>query len=181
LNETIVVALVVSIISPTIVALLAGRQQRKAKEQDWAREDAVADKAVLVAKQASAAAQLLLAAQETEAVARQEVARLAAENNAATASQLKQIHTLVNSDMTAARQSELNTFRQLIESQKAQVKLISGHNLEAPTDLLESIKANEERVQELRAVLADRLRQQEVVEAEQVIAKEQLLKTKERE
>src|SRR5687767_8500051 len=104
-----------AIVTPLLTAALMAHLARKGKEQDWARQDAVAE-------QAAEAAALLLACQsasdeKTEAVARQaaEAAalllasnKLVAEQAAASAQvisgKLAQVHDLVNSNLFAQMQ-----------------------------------------------------------------------------
>lgn len=136
--ETIVVALIVSLVAPLVLAVVTGWQRRGEKREDWARQDKVADRVADVAKTATVAA---------------ETAAKAQESNAAT---LKDIHALVNSDMTAARTAELVATRLLVVALR---KLTP----DAATD--EAIDTAEHRVDELEAILADRLVAQRLVES----------------
>lgn len=74
-----------------------------------------------------------------------------------TASQLRQIHTLVNSDMTAARQGELDQTRiSLFLLRKiGMMAQAAGHA--ATAEEAGAIAAAEERVKELEGIIADRL------------------------
>ncbi len=87
--DTIFTALLISIIAPSILAFIQNYFRKKEKQLDWKREDDVAEKA-------REAAKLLLAANER-------VAR----NAEITNGKLDVIHTLVNSQMTSAMESEL--------------------------------------------------------------------------
>src|SRR5687767_9423964 len=102
--DTVWVALLVAVIGPLLLSWLNGRQQQSKlaaehkqrmadKVQDYARQDAVADRLLArqnaVASQAAAAAELLLAAQQESIRRTDEVARLAAENAQSTDTQLK--------------------------------------------------------------------------------------------
>lgn len=82
-------------------------------------------------------------------------------------SQLRQIHTLVNSDMTAARQGELNqTLVTIIVMKRLRaVNLAAGLSV-AEDDLI--ISNTEMRAEELRGVLADRRTQQLADERRQI-------------
>jgi hypothetical protein len=131
---TILVALVVSLVSPAVLVLLTNRGKRQDRVLDWARQDAVAE-------QAAKAAALLLAANER-------VASQTAVADAATQGQLAQIHTLVNSNLTAAMDAEL-------AATVAQLVLLRR---EASLDI-DEIAATDNvaaRVVELRSVLDER-------------------------
>jgi hypothetical protein len=132
-NETVIVALIVSVIAPTLLAYLTGRQRRAEKREDWARQDKVAERVERVAKVAAAA-------------------------QSANTATLHQIHTLVNSDMTAARTAELTTTRLLILSLKRQ-------SPDDPT-VADAITTAEARATELEQILADRLVAQRKVESD---------------
>lgn len=160
--ETIALALVVSLVAPTTLAFLSGRQrQAEAKqaaairaterEADWERQDEVAGRVLEVARKA--------AADQTENAKQVlEVAKKAASDQEVNAGTLKDIHTLVNSDMTAARTAELSQTRLLVIA----LKRIPGDLDEAT---MASIAAAEARAIELEQILADRLVAQRKVEA----------------
>lgn len=81
-TATVILALVVSVIAPLVLALVSNRHARKMKEQDWARED-------IVAERAERATKLLAAGNEV----------LKKQNDV--------IHTLVNNQMTKAYKAQL--------------------------------------------------------------------------
>lgn len=126
-------ALFSSITAPLLLARRTERQQRSDRLADYERQDEVAR----------------LAARAVAAQAYQ--ARLAGEK-------LDKIHTLVNSDMTAARQSELDQTRVLVAVLRRVVALSRqrGHQDLADVEALERASA---RAGELEAMLADRLHQ----------------------
>jgi len=130
-TQTIVVALIVSIIAPSLLSYLNGRQRKADKLENWAREDQVAARVL-------------------------EVADRAAKAQAENAGVLKDIHVLVNSDMTAARTAELTTTRLLILA----LRRIVDPDIETE----EAIITAEARATELEAILADRLVAQRKVE-----------------
>ena len=144
-------------ISPMIMAWLTNRNRRLERMEDYARQDLVAERADKVAeaaaKKAAEAANLLLAANER-----------VAETAIATNQKLDVIHTLVNSNMTAALQSEFEaTSRELSMMREViDLKRIGGH--EPTIASLAAIEATEIKLQELEAVLADRARQQQIVQ-----------------
>ena len=83
-------AILTGTVSPILVGWFAAKRDRRNKKEDYDRQDVVAAKA-------AEAAILLLAANER-------VAKTAAVTN----QKLDVIHTLVNSNMTAAMQAELD-------------------------------------------------------------------------
>lgn len=120
------------------------------------------------ATQAAKAAALLLAAQRDTIDRTNEVARLAALNVATTDAQLKQIHTLVNSEMTAARQAELDQTRITLIMLRKVVAMDKANGREPEPEDLEAIITTGARITELQAILADRLAAFHDVEAQQV-------------
>jgi len=108
---TLVVAAIVAaggIVSPIIMAWLTNRNARRMKEDDYARQDLVAarlmrrqdeaeSKAAEVAAQAAEAARLLVVSNRKQ----EDIAIV-------TGAKLDQIHTLVNSNLTAAMQDQLD-------------------------------------------------------------------------
>jgi len=125
------------------------RQRRRDKKEDWAREDAVA-------AQAAEAARLLLA--ENKKVA----ATAAVTNN-----KLDIIHTLVNSNMTAAMQAEYDATVREIAMMKEVIALNQAAGREPSPEAIGAIEATQTKINELQAALADRLKQAEVVEQQQ--------------
>jgi hypothetical protein len=128
-------ALVVAVVGPLLLSWLNNRNAMQIKRQDWERQDEVAARVEAVAK-------------------------AAAVNAANVDTQLKQIHTLVNSDMTAARQSELIA----VEAHLATLRRnVATHG--EPSDDEQTVMDNlSARADELRSILADRLAQQKAVE-----------------
>jgi hypothetical protein len=148
-SDTIIVALLVSIISPTIVGVMTAWTSSRSRKQDWAS---------------------LLAAAQKESIERtDEVARLAAERDTRMAEQLKDIHTLVNSDMTAARQSELDQTRLVLTMTEKVIALDEAAGRAASASDLEAVATAKDRVEELRVMLADRLAAQDKVERDQAL------------
>jgi hypothetical protein len=128
------------------------------KAEDYKRQDLVADRV-------AAAADKLLEAQSATIQRTEEVARLAAladeRTNAqlvASAEQLQKIHTLVNSDMTAARTAERDSLKLLVIALRKNDKLLDSERKE--------IANAEKRIDELNQILADRLAAQQIVDAQ---------------
>jgi hypothetical protein len=124
------------------------KTRREDKLQDWARQD-------LVAAQAAEAASLLLAENK-------KVAKTAEVTNG----KLDVIHILVNSNMTAAMQSELDATRREVVGLKEIVRLNQQIGQEPSQEALLAITDTEEKVAKLEAELRDRLKQTKVAEKE---------------
>jgi len=142
--ESVLIAFIVavaSMLSSLLLATLTNRQRRREKLEDYARQDAVADKAAEAAK-------LLLAANERVA----ETAKI-------TNGKLDVIHTLVNSNMTAAMQSELDATVREHAMMVEVVALKRNAGQEPNVTSLAAIEATERKIAELQAALRDRLKQ----------------------
>lgn len=162
MSDTIWLALIVAVpamASPLLMAWLTNRHAAAKEERDHARQDAVAAEAATVAK-------LLLERQAEVSAATAEAAHLlkvntkaVAETAAETHNQLKVIHTLVNSTLTAAIKAQYDaTMRELAMMREViDLKRKSGH--EPSEDALAAVKATEATIAELRTILADRLAQ----------------------
>jgi hypothetical protein len=157
-------------------ARLAAQLKSAEKQEDWRRQDAVAEKAAM-------AAQLLLQAQRDTITRTDEVARIAAEADARVRAQLtaimvqgKEIHILVNSDMTAARTAERDSLRLLVLSLKNGYDLSVKLGLTLSGSEQDTIVAFEKRITELDQILADRHAAQLSVEAEAATTKAAAMK-----
>jgi hypothetical protein len=128
--------------SPIILSVITANQRRKEKVEDYARQDGVA-------AQAREAARLLLAANER-------VARQSATSASETQSQLKQIHTLVNSNLTQEMEARLVALdAQLVLTQEV-IRLNAAAGVE-PTEAAKTALANLQRTADgLRLSLAER-------------------------
>jgi len=138
MSDSILVALIVgvmAVIGQQLQSWNASRSRREDKEEDWARQDEVADKLV----------------EQNE-----KVAKAAGETKA----QLKEIHTLVNSNMTAAMQAQLVALKgQLVLMERLAERTVSTE------DELAAIKAVQGQISELEAALRDRLEATEAAAA----------------
>jgi hypothetical protein len=165
--DVIIVALIVSVIAPMMLGFLTNRAARAAKREDWARQDAVADRA-------EHAAELLLAEQQKIRANTEKVAVLAASTAATTADQLAQvlegnqeIHHLVNSDMTAARQELLDQTRLLVRMYRKTISRDEAAGRTPAESDETALRDAEIKVTELQHILADRLAQQRMMEVRQ--------------
>ena len=156
-SQALLVALMATVISPAILAIisnhLTSRQRRAEKKLDWAREDAVAE-------QAEKAAKLLLQSNVA-------VAKSAADNAEKVLFGLERIHTLVNSDMTAARSEQRDQARLTLAGLRTIIRLDEDAGREPSQDDLDAIDAAEKTIKKLDTILADRLAQQRKVEVQQ--------------
>ena len=148
-----------STISPLILSYLTARGRHNERLEDFARQDAVA-------AQAAEAARLLSNRQDAAASKAADAAKLLVVNTAKVAEtakitniKLDVIHTLVNSNMTAAMQAELDaTTRELaMMGEVIELKRVAGR--EPNVQALAAIEATKSRISELTAALADRLKQ----------------------
>jgi hypothetical protein len=202
------VAVFTSVTAPLILAHRTEKMHREDREADWARQDraarlllekqdeqaAAAAKAATdlaasqkeVADQAAQAASLLVDAQAETIRRSDQVAELAAERDGQVTKKLdlidaqaKRIHTLVNSDMTAARQGQLDQTRAMIVQTKTMIAVLtkvvqlaeSRGQKPDPEDVRElsaaqeALDSSEERAHDLEQILADRMHQMQKVEA----------------
>jgi hypothetical protein len=172
--STVMVAVIVA--GGTILnSVLSGRQRRREKQEDYARQDKVAAQAaeaarLLVARQDDSdrkraqEASDLRAAQEKTIQGTERVAALAAKTATSVDQQLERIHTLVNSDMTAARANELDGARLTLAALLKIIALDRDAGREPTAEDLALIEATEARIVELEQILADRHAQQQAVE-----------------
>jgi hypothetical protein len=143
------------------------------KAEDWRRQDVVAERVAVAAKQAEDAALLLVQAQRDTIARTDEVARVQAESDKRIGDQLlaideqgKKIHILVNSDMTAARTNERNQIMLTVLALRRVQALSRKLGLPVDGTEEEAIEKAELRIEELNQILADRLDAQRKVDAE---------------
>lgn len=154
---TILVAIFASVTAPLILAYRTERMHREDRQADYARQDEVAERAAS-ASTALLKEQRLIASGTKEANGKLDHLDL----------QTKRIHTLVNSDMTAARQSELDQTRAMAAVLRRVIAVATAAKEQEPDPAdVEALERAEKRIEELRAILADRLHQAREVEAEQ--------------
>jgi len=174
-------AIFASITAPMILArrtermhqedmLRTEQMHREDQLADYQRQDKVAAEVRVVAAQAAEAARILQEAQSESIRRTDEVARLAAEQAEATTGKLDEtngkldvIHGLVNSAMTAALQSELDALVTSLAMMREVMDLKKGGGREPAGEAVIAFQATEAKISELRATLADRLKQAEVL------------------
>ena len=130
--DAVWVALIVAVIGPALLSWLTGRQRRAERREDYERQDAVAAKV-------------------------EEAAQAAADAAASTGEQLQQIHTLVNSNMTAEMQARLVATQGQLVLMRRVLELNEEAGQRPTQDELAAIDAIILLVTELEAALADRL------------------------
>ena len=154
----IIVALIVAL-SAIINLWITGYQRKSERREDYRRQDEVAAKA-------EEAAKLLLMNQQRALVATEEVARVAAESHTSTDRQLERIHTLVNSDRTAALQSWRDQAQLTLLGLKKIIALDNDAGRPPSPEDLASIDLVESQLVKLNEELDDRAKQQAIVDAE---------------
>lgn len=159
------IGVVSAIIGPLLLSWLQTRNTIALKQADWDRLDKVAEVARETAKDASdAVIKVADDLKERQSVLNDglvEVARVAKEGTEGVNSQLKQIHTLVNSNLTAAMRGELTA----VQSNLLALRKLEALNPSSTPDELGAIKALETRERELSDTLTERLEQQKVIDA----------------
>ncbi len=148
--------------------------RKQERDEDYARQDLVAARVATAAQHAADAASLLLHAQRETTIRTDEIARLAAEAASRINDQLKsihiqgrEIHTLVNSDMTEARTNERDQTKLTLLALKKVQALSANLGLPVEASETEAIALAEARIEELNTILADRLAAQTRVDLEQ--------------
>jgi hypothetical protein len=177
-DDTVWLAIVVAFsgtLSPVLLSYLTNRNRRAERKEDYDRQDAVAAQAAeaarLLAEQQTDIARkvrenAVMASRATEEVAAKadEAARLLLDENRKVADRADQtiekldiIHTLVNSNMTAAMKAEMDaTVRELaLMREIVAMKKTSGQ--EPSVETLAAIEATGAKIAELSASLSDRI------------------------
>jgi hypothetical protein len=171
-----------STIGPALIDYMRNRQALKVKEQDakaaeearqqeWDRQDIVADRVVRAAEIAAARADEVAVKAAEVAVRTNEVAvalknanAMVSETAKETGAQLRQIHTLVNSERTAGYERELLSSK-LITVLLSQILELRAEQGNKPTkETLALLESNATKTKELENTLADRLKQTQAAE-----------------
>jgi hypothetical protein len=139
------------VVGPWVVSRSTRKATSEAKIEDWKRQDEVAARA-------AEAARLLLAANER-----------VAETAAVTNGKLDVIHTLVNSNMTAAMQSEFDATTRELAMMREVIRLNKVAGTEPSVDALAAVTATEAKIAELDNQLVDRRKQTAVAELQQQV------------
>lgn len=149
-------AAITSTIAPILLGYFTYRQRRQEKRDEYERTDAVAAKAEEVAQQAAEAARLLIESnKEVATIARQAAAKTSAAS-AKTDGKLDEIHTLVNSNMTAAMQGELLATERELAMMAEVIDLKRAQGQQPTVEVLAALEVTKARVVELLTTLAER-------------------------
>lgn len=176
--ENVYLALIVAVpalLSPLFLSWLTNRNQQKVKEldaelkrreklEDYARQDEVAERLV---KQQNAAVAKVAEVAESLRVEN----RIVAETTKTTNEKLDVIHVLVNSNMTASMQGELNALRIGLTQMREIIELKKAAGLQPTPEVQMSVGSLMGKIAELEAQLADRLKQSKVADKTQEAAK----------
>jgi hypothetical protein len=149
-----IVASVGAVCGPIVMAWLVNRNARLMKAADYERQDEVA--ARLNARQDEIAALAAMATRAQEQAAKMQSAKL------------EQIHSLVNSNLTAAMQDQLDTRQANLVLLTQALETRTRDGLPIDPQAAETLAATKVKIAELSAQLADRKRQ--TVEAEKQLA-----------
>lgn len=145
-------------VGPWIAIRANGRERRKDQQATWARDDEVA-------KQAADAARLLLANQQETIARTDQVARHVAASTSATNRKLDAIHILVNQKLTDVTEQALASTLALLEALEDAAAQQAALGRPPILRSAERIARARAEVTALRETLADRARQQAVVDA----------------
>lgn len=166
--ETLLLALIVSVISPLVLAFVSGYQTRKTaladKEADWKRQDELVARTETHTK-----TQTDLLKEDTShiKVVVEDVAHAQEEEAVETRMQLSQIHSLVNGDMALARSELLRQTRISLATLKKIVDLDVQAGRIPHAEDIEAISDTEERITELELLIHDREAQQRILDRQQ--------------
>lgn len=176
--DNVWIAVITALVAPSLLAVFQQYFRRQEKQQDWDRQDKVAE-------QAAQAAQLLLERQTISARKVDEAASLLKENNKAVAvtaaetqGQLRQIHTLVNSNMTAAMQSEMDQREIALALMNEVIDLKKSSGIQPSTETKATLEQMAASIDELNAKLSDRLNQQTIATAEAIKTSDKIIQIK---
>jgi len=155
---SIVVVIVVAIFSSVTAPLILSHQTEKIRSrdrrEDYRRQDEVAARA--------AEAATLLA----------ENNKLVAQSSGAISGQLSQIHTLVNSNMTAAMESEYEAVGRELAMMLEVIELRRAQGQQPTTQALAAVETTRAKRAELASLLEDRAHAQARNDAEEAARKE---------
>ena len=156
-----IIAAFVALVTPLSTVWATSYARRSDRAEDRKDRAEVAAQVVQAAKKAEEAANLLV---ESNA----EVAKAAAKSDERTNGQLKQIHTLVNNNLTTAVSTALDALKSARVSTKELIELKKSLGQSPTTESLASVAAMESRISELGQQLMDRKIAAETVEREQI-------------
>lgn len=142
-TNTLIIALMIpmlGVVSPLLVAGQINKNARATKEQDWARQDLVAERVAAVAEEAAKAATFVV---QRQAVIDEKTDEIVL--------QVEKIHGLVNSQLTQAVKSELAATIETLAIMGEQMDQQRKTGVEPSTKLMEAYKVKQAKVNELEA------------------------------
>lgn len=142
------------LLTSTAALIIPKWLEGRAKRQDWKRQDEVARRVEETAKQTAAAAVLLVASNER-----------VASNAAVMNVKLDDIHTWTNAKMTESMQSELESKEVSLALLLEMVDFKKGVGQTPSSETLGRIKSMSARIDELKLRIAERLKQQAIIDA----------------
>ena len=151
-TNTLLIAMLIPIlgvVSPLLIARQINRAAHNAKQEDWERQDVVAERAEAVARQAAEAAALVIERQHQLDEKTDEVARQVASSTNVTNTQLEKIHGLVNSQMTQAIRSELGATKDTLALMSELIVNNKKNNIEPTSQVLDAVRNREAKIAEL--------------------------------
>lgn len=148
--DTIIIACIVAVIAPSVLAIGNSRIQDKRQEKQWARDDALEARRLLREEAFEKATELSL--------------KKNSEKLKSIENETKIIHSLVNSELTRAYESDLTA---VIESKEAIQKVIDitiklGNDPD-PIDLRDLV-IKETRISELEHIISSRYLRQSFID-----------------
>jgi len=133
---------VTSIVAPVVLTFFTGHQRREDKREDWARQDQV--KADLMAENKRVADVL------------QAENRKVMESSQLTQEKLNEVHTLVNSNLTAELRDGRDSTQRILALMGEVIELRRASGKEPTAETLAVYESTRRKLAEQDAVLADR-------------------------
>ncbi len=138
-------AVFASSVVPLLTLWMTSRNKRIERSEDWARQDEVA-------KRLSAQQKLT----DIRVDEQSQMLKSAKAERALTDDKIDSIHFLVNSNMTAAMQAELDATRREVALMFEVIELKKASGKQPTAEVLAAITATKNRIAELQASLVDR-------------------------
>lgn len=145
--------------SPLLLSWLTNRNVRKNREQDWKRQDEVANRA-------AEASRKMLSRQDAATAAQEEATRTAVVARQQSFALQSATHTLVNSNYGVVLKAELDSTKRELAALREIMALKAAAGQQPSVEALSVIETAERRIVELEAILADRHRKDELAMAQ---------------
>lgn len=155
----IITGMVTGVFGPWIMARQINRTRSAEKQEDWSRQDEVAKRAESTARKMlerqDAATEALEASTRSSMIARQQ-----------THSQLVAIHGLVNSNLTAALQADLDSTHRELAALMEIVEMRHSAGQSASAETTAAVTRAKTRARELEKIMNERREQDQVAKAQ---------------